>query len=176
MLKTKIILISAILTILSGCATPAAKQAMVIKPEAVSIVKQDQKGKFNVESVSGGKATNPMWTSQVSKENFEAALKESLLISGLTTSAPSTDQFKIDADLQSLKQPLFGLTFDVVSTVNYRVYKPGYEKHFPITATGRATPSDAFVAINRLKIANERSIQENITEFIKQLSATSDIK
>jgi hypothetical protein len=36
--------------------------------------------------------------------------------------------------------------------------------------------SEAFVAINRLKIANERTIQENITEFIKQLSSASDIK
>lgn len=149
---------------------------MVIKPETASIVKQDQKGKFNVESVSGGKATNPMWTSQVSKENFEAALKESLALSGLSTAEQSADQYKIDANLQSLKQPLFGLTFDVVSTVNYRVYKPGYEKQFPITATGTASVSDAFVAINRLKIANERSIQENITEFIKQLSTVSDIK
>lgn len=175
MFKTKIILISAILAILSGCASPASKQAMVIKPESVATVKQDQKGKFSVVGVSGGKATNPMWTSQVSKENFEAALKESLVLSGLTTPEQSTDQYKIDADLQSLNQPLFGLTFDVVSTVNYKVYKPGFEKQFPIVATGRATPSDALVAINRLKIANERSIQENITEFIKQLSA-ADIK
>ncbi len=70
---------------------------------------------------------------------------------------------------------MFGLTFDVVSTVNYKVYGEGVNKVFPVVATGTATTSDAFVAITRLKIANEKSIQENIKAFIKQLSA-SDIK
>ncbi len=174
---TKIILPLLLLSILSGCAAPATKQAMVIRTDAVSsIVKAEQKGKFSVDAVGGGKATNPMWTSQVSRESFEGALKESLAVAGLTSAEPSANQYKIDADLLSLKQPLFGLTFDVVSAVNYRVYKDGFEKQFPITATGTATTSDAFVAITRLKIANEKSIQANITEFIKQLSAANDIK
>lgn len=172
---TKIILPLLLLAILSGCAAPATKQAMVIRTDAVS-VKAEQKGKFIVDAVGGGKATNPMWTSQVSRESFDGALKESLAVAGLTSTESSANQYKIDADLLSLKQPLFGLTFDVVSTVNYRVYKDGFEKQFPITATGTATTSDAFVGITRLKIANEKSIQANITEFIKQLSTANDIK
>lgn len=162
--------------LLVGCAAaPANKEAMIIKQESFStVVKQEQKGKFAVNTVIGGKATNPFWTSQVSNENFEAALKESLLISGLS-SAENIAQYKIDADLVSLKQPVIGLTFDVISTVNYRVHKDGFEKLFPITATGTATTSDALFAVARLKIANEKSIQANIAEFIKQLYGT-DIK
>ena len=106
---------------------------------------------------------------------FGAALRESLAVAELASATASEGQYKIDADLVTLKQPLFGLTFDVVSTVNYRVYKEGFEKLMPITATGTATTSDAFVGITRLKIANEKSMQQNITEFIKQL-ANSDIK
>ena len=116
-----------------------------------------------------------MWTSQVSKETFGAALRESLAVAELASATASEGQYKIDADLVTLKQPLFGLTFDVVTTVNYRVYKEGFEKLMPITATGTATTSDAFVAITRLKIANEKSMQQNITEFIRQV-ASSNIK
>lgn len=176
MTTTKIVLPFLIIAILSGCAAPATKQAMIVQPSATLAVKNEQKGKFIVTKVTGGKATNPMWTSQVSQENFEGALKESLAASGLTSADESSNPFKVDADLVSLQQPLFGLTFDVVSTVNYRIYKDGYEKKFPITATGTATVSDAFVAIARLKIANEKSIQENIKEFIKQLSLADDIR
>jgi hypothetical protein len=46
------------------------------------------------------------------------------------------------------------------------------EKVFPIVATGTATTSDAFVAIARLKMANEKSIQENIKAFIQQLASS----
>jgi len=163
-----------VMAVLSGCAAaPANKQAMVVTP--VATVSAEQKGQFVVNSVAGGKATNPFWTSQVSNESFEAALKESLALSGLGTATGSDAKYKVDADLVSLKQPMFGLTFDVVSTVNYKVYGEGVNKVFPVVATGTATTSDAFVAITRLKIANEKSIQENIKAFIKQLSA-SDIK
>lgn len=163
-----------VLALLSGCAAaPANKQAMIVSPS--SAVNVEQKGKFVVNAISGGKATNPFWTSQVSNESFEAALKESLALSEFTAADSAVSKYKIDADLVSLKQPVFGLTFDVVSTVNYKVYGDGVDRVFPIVATGTATTSDAFVAITRLKIANEKSIQENIKEFIKQLSS-SDIK
>ncbi|MDP8568906.1 hypothetical protein [Methylophilus aquaticus] len=161
-----------VLAVLSGCAAaPANKQAMIVSP--VSQVSAEQKGKFVVNTVAGGKATNPFWTSQVSNENFEAALKESLALSGLSGPEGSAGKYKIDAELVSLKQPVFGLTFDVVSTVNYKVAGEGVEKVFPIVATGTATTSDAFVAITRLKIANEKSIQENIKAFIQQLSSST---
>lgn len=159
------------LALLSGCAAaPANKHAMVVSP--VSVVSAEQKGRFVVNSVTGGKATNPFWTSQVSNESFEAALKESLAFSGLSAADGADGKYKVDAELVSLKQPLFGLTFDVVSTVNYTVAGDGVKKVFPIVATGTATTSDAFVAISRLKIANEKSIQENIKAFIQQLSSS----
>lgn len=160
----------------TGCASPATKEGMLISPTVTQYTNPAQKGKFTVASVTGGKATNPMWTSQVSQENFESALKESLAIAGLTAVDTQTGQYKIDANLVSLDQPLVGLTFDVVSNVNYRVYKDGFEKILPIKATGTATFSDAAVAIARLRIANEKSIQNNITEFIKELGKLNELQ
>ena len=46
----------------------------------------------------------------------------------------------------------------------------GLSKSVPITVTGSATTSDAFVAIERLRIANERSILENIKAFINEFA------
>ncbi|NOT65812.1 MAG: hypothetical protein HOP06_07285 [Methylotenera sp.] len=175
-MSKKIILPILLIGLLGGCAAPATKESMIVRPNATSTpIKAEQKGKFVVKNVGGGSVTNPMWTSQVSKEAFDAALKESLATAGYTSDAPLDGQYKIDADLVTLKQPMFGLTFDVVSTVNYRIYKDAFEKIMSITATGTATTSDAFVGMTRLKIANEKSMQQNIAEFIKQLAA-SDIK
>ena len=173
-MSKKMILSAIVLAMLSGCAAaPANIQAMMVKPESVAnVVKEEQKGKFVVYAVAGGKSTNPFWTSQVSNENFEGALKDSLAASGLTNADKTASQYKIDAELVSLKQPMFGLTFDVVSTVNYRVHGASVDKIFPIVATGTATTSDAFVGVTRLKLANEKSVQANIMEFIKQLSAS----
>ena len=46
----------------------------------------------------------------------------------------------------------------------------GLSKSVPITVTGSATTSDALVAIERLRIANERSILENIKAFINEFA------
>lgn len=68
---------------------------------------------------------------------------------------------------------MFGLTFDVKSNIVYKLESTdpttSYSKSIPVNATGTATTSDAFVAIERLRIANERSILENIKALLKQL-------
>ncbi|MCB5184220.1 hypothetical protein LG201_03275 [Methylobacillus gramineus] len=83
------------LAALAGCASPATKEAMLISAETVQSVNPAQKGKFTVAAVTGGKATNPMWTSQVSQENFEGALKESLVLAGLTATDANGSQYKM---------------------------------------------------------------------------------
>ena len=63
------------------------------------------------------------------------------------------------------------MTFDVVSNVEYKLTRNGQVRVFPVTATGTATVSDAFVAIERLRLANERSMKENIRIFLAQVSS-----
>lgn len=171
LMNYKSLLIAAASIILVGCAAaPAQKEAMTVTKQSMSsVVKNEQKNKFEVKNITGGKTTNPFWTSQVSNQNFEGALKDSITAAGLNAEA-NNGKYKIDAELISIEQPIMGFTFDVVSTVNYKVYNDNFSKSFPITAKGSATTSDAFAGVTRLKIANERSILENITEFIKQLS------
>jgi len=77
---------------------------------------------------------------------------------------------KVEAELVELNQPIIGLTLDVKSTVNYKVTNQKDTQIFPITAIGTGTFSDAAIAIERLRIANEKSIKENIKQFIQKIS------
>lgn len=164
----KLILILVLSFLLFGCATPATQQAMTLNKSDLKInenQKSKLKGSVEVSNVIGGKETNPLWTSQVDSKTFKGALEDSLTAIGYR-SIDKNPKFQIDANLLELDQPLFGFTLSVKSNVNYTVKYGNNVQLIPIKAIGEATPSDAFVAIERLKIANERAISENIKAFI----------
>ena len=167
----------ALVSLLAACATPATRQGMSLGAEdlfAETVTPNPKlKSAVAVASVSGGKSTNPVWTSQVDDKGFREALEESLRLVGYL--APDADgaTHRVDVQLQELRQPLFGMTFDVDSRVEYRVATPSGQMLFPVNARGTAAVSDAFFGVERLRIANERSIKENIRAFIKQLSDES---
>jgi uncharacterized lipoprotein YajG len=159
---------------LAGCATPATSQAMTVKPGTIAPANAKLKGQVAVADVKGGKETNPLWTSQVDAAGFRKALTDSLAISGYLAPEGAPAKYKVSADLLALEQPLFGLTFDVKSDVKYQVTGASAPRTYDIKATGTASTSDAFVAIERLRIANERSVLENIKEFIGRLATIAD--
>lgn len=159
---------------LAGCATPATSQAMTVKPGTMAPANPRLKGQVAIAEVKGGKETNPMWTSQVDAPGFRKALNDSLAIAGYLATDPNAAKYKVSADLLSLDQPLFGFTFDVKSKVKYQVTGSGAPRSYDVQATGTASTSDAFVGVERLRIANERSILENIKEFMNRLAAFSE--
>ena len=169
------ILLVTLVTILSGCATSATQNAMAIGIQDIPAkLNTGLKEQINIRSVTGGKETNPLWTSQVDDAGFKGALDQSLLAIGYKSKSAAVAKMQIDAALQNIEQPLFGLTFDVKSTVLYTVNSESGQKVFPVTATGSASTSDAFLGFERLRIANERSIKENIKQFIQTISTFYD--
>ena len=160
--------------VLTGCATPSNKAAMSISKVEQAASNPEYLGAFKLGNILGGKETNPLWTSQVSNGSFKAALEDSLRNVRYLASG-SEGVFVIDANLQKLDQPLFGLTFDVTSEVSYRIEGRGYTKTLQIVSVGTATVSDAFIGIERLRIANERSIKQNITDFINTVDRDKDM-
>lgn len=155
---------------LSGCATPVNRQAMTVPADAaMPPANPALKGALAVRGVAGGKETNPMWTSQVDDASFRDALSDSLKNAGYLAPAGSQGQYAVSAELQNLDQPMFGLTMEVKSNVLYKIEGAGKSKSIPVTAVGSASPSDAFYGPARLALANERSILENLREFIRQL-------
>lgn len=156
---------------LSGCATSASQNAMSIGiGDVPAKLNPELKGNINIRNVSGGKETNPLWISTVDNQNFKSALEQSMTAIGYMAPKSSTAKYQVDATLQDLDQPLFGLSFDVKSTVSYTMSGESGQKIFPVTAIGTATISDAFFGMERMRIANERSIKENIKLFLKNIS------
>ena len=165
------LLATALISVMFGCATPASQSAMIVGMEDLQVKQSPRlKGQLIVDSVVGGTETNPMWKSKVDNIAFKGAIEQSLTLVGYRAINPNNAKYHIDVTMQDLDQPSFGMTFDVKSTILYTLRSDGDQKTFPVAAVGTATPSDAFMAIERLRIANERSIKENIKQFIRDLS------
>ena len=57
----------------------------------------------------------------------------------------------------------------MVADVTYTVSGGGASRTYPIKAKGKATFSDSPMGADRLRIANERAMQENIKQFLVAL-------
>jgi len=155
---------------LQGCASPATQQGMTVTPSMLERTNDTFKHAIRIESVAGGKDTNPLWTSQVGTEDFKKALTDSLGNAGYLATDDGQAKYALTANLLELDQPLIGLTLDVKSSVQYQLKGNGLDKSMPVRATGTAGFSDAAIAIARLRIASERSILENIKELLRQVA------
>lgn len=154
---------------LAACATPSNPALMTVPATPGLTASAGDPGYKSVTAVnvSGGKETNPLWTAQVSNADFKTALEASLAAAGYmgADGAPLT----VTASLIALKQPFAGLDLSVTSEVRYSVTGSGrilFDE--TVGATGTASMSDALIATERLKIANEKSIKENIREFLRR--------
>ena len=152
-----------------GCATSANYTGMMVTPSPAVQENPKLKGKVSIGIIGGGKETNPLWTSQVDNFGFKKALEASLASYGYLATSPENAVYRIDANLLDLSQPLLGLDLNVKSSVYYKVTYSGVTKQYSLLANGVATFSDAVLAYERLRIANEKAIQENIKQFMKEL-------
>lgn len=93
--------------LLSGCATPAKREAMV--PTNISL--NNGFDHSIAVHVTGGQETNPLWTSEVSNANFKAALEDAIRQSKLFSAVIQTDKtdYRLDVRLIELKQPIWAL-------------------------------------------------------------------
>jgi hypothetical protein len=122
--------------------------------------------------VSGGRETNPLWVSDVSSSDLAEALRLSLAVR--TMLAIRNERFKLEATMINLQQPMMGIDMTVTSRVRYRLTRLSdnaivFERE--ITAPFTAAFSSSFYGVERLKLANEGSIRENISQFLAALIA-----
>jgi hypothetical protein len=150
---------------LAACATP---QAMTVETGTVANPNPKYRNAIAVRSVTGGQMMNALTIMGVANEPFKAALEGSLAANGYLARA-GNPKFQIDAEILNLDQPLIGLDLDVTAYVSYKVSGPGVAATYPIKATARAGFSDSPLAADRMRIANERAMQENIRQFLQSL-------
>jgi len=169
----KIVALAIVGAAAQGCAQPAQVSGMVAPAPATDAwVNSPYKGAMNVGTVSGGQETNPLWTSMVGDKEFKEALEHSLAVNKLLAPTDSDAKYVVNAELNDLDQPLAGFDLTVSAKVDYRVTKKdASELAFGDTVESKYTASfsDAFVAVERLKLANEGAIRNNIKTFIDRL-------
>ncbi len=154
-----------------GCATPANQNAMTIsRGDVAPKANENLRNSIAVNNVTGGKSTNPLWTSQIDNAGFKEALEQSLALVGYKAANSSNAKYVLDVELKSVDQPLLGIDFSVTTTAVYSMTKNGEKKTFPITATGVAKFSEHWVGGERLRVANEKAVKENIGQFINKIT------
>ena len=168
----KIFFVICVSIMLLGCASSAKIEGMAYENEYGLKFLFDKRLHENVvvNDVSGGQITNPLWTSEISNEEFKLALKLSLKTQHLYS---ASGRYRLDAQLLEVKQPVFGLSFTVITKVKYTILDNRYGKVVldkVVVADYTATMGDSFWGIKRLRLANEGSAKNNIEKLIRSLS------
>ena len=173
---SKIIIAYAFVLFLAGCgASSAQRNNMAVQGSLVGSGQQydnSLKSNMTVIEVSGGKKTNPLWTSEIDNPEFKGALEDSLKTAGLLGDS-ATAKYQLKAELLKVKNPPFGFDMTVTTEIKYLLTESAGGKEIinkTITASYTAKVGDAFVAVKRLRLANEGSAKMNISEFLKELS------
>jgi len=168
----KLISISAVL-LMAGCAAPARFDQMSVYTSAQQ-TNPALKGGVGVADVTGGKDTNPGWKSEVSSDAFRRALELSFENSGLLSRILAGSKYRLTADLIKLDQPFAGIDMTVTSTVRYSLadassLKEVYGRTAQVSFTAKF--SDSPLGAERLRIANEGAVKENIKLLLNDLAS-----
>ncbi|EMP56290.1 hypothetical protein MSNKSG1_10463 [Marinobacter santoriniensis NKSG1] len=170
MRNARIFAVLAAVLYLSGCAS-GAKMGNMVYEGPVNTYDTALQSNVNVANVSGGEDTNPAWTSEIDNDAFAGALKQSLRKQGLLS---GDGRYQLEALLLEVDQPMFGLDFKVTTHVKYiltdRKNNGAVVLNETVVAPYTATVGDAFVAIKRLRLANEGSGKANIQSLLEKLS------
>lgn len=170
MRNARILAVLAALLYLTGCAS-GAKMGNMVYEGPVKAYDTALENNVTVTNVSGGKETNPAWTSEIDNDAFAGALKQSLQKQGLLS---GSGRYQLEALLLEVGQPMFGLDFKVTTHVRYILTDSDNNGtvvlNKTVVAPYTATIGDAFAAIKRLRLANEGSGKANIQGLLNKLN------
>lgn len=125
---------------------------------------------ITVGTVTGGEHTNPDWKSRISNSDFTDAVKNSLAGFGLLS---EDGRYNLSISLIRGERPSFGGDMIVATDIKYVLTdSQTRDKVFEETihASYTVTQKDAWLAIQRLRLANEGSAKESIKGFIGKLA------
>ena len=155
---------------LAACASAARPDMMIAQPLTAASPGAAGYKAFKIAPVDGGAKTNPMWMSNVSGPEFQQALEASLRAAGYLADDPTQATGEIKANLDGLDRPMAGLDMSVTARVRYAATQSGHEIFNDlVAATGTARLGESLIGVERLRIANEAAVRENIQAFIKRL-------
>jgi len=160
-----LVILALVAPALAAC---ASQEAMTVVGGSATNASPKYRNAMAVRVVSGGQVMNVLTVPGVANEPLKAALENTLGANGYLVKS-GTPKFYLDAEIQNLDQPLIGLDLDVTADVTYKVSSAGGVATYPIKTKGRATFSDSPIAADRMRIANERAMHQNIEQFLLAL-------
>ncbi|KAF1069996.1 MAG: hypothetical protein GAK45_00936 [Pseudomonas citronellolis] len=170
----RLLAISLFALLVTGCASSAKVENMQVTAQTAHAQTYEAtlQNNLKLDSVDGGRKTNPLWTSQIESADFRTALEQSLIRAGLLN---TTDKaaYSLRANLVRLDQPMFGFSFTVTSVVEYSLVENASGRvvwHDSVEAPFTAGVGDAFYGVTRLRLANEGSARQNIQQLLVRLS------
>lgn len=158
-------------SLIGGCATPAASKAMV--PETVAVEKTHPYS-VNVE-VTGGRATEPTGTPQISNDSFDEAISETL--EKAKTFAKVQDDrsgnYELNVIIFKVQQPSAGsaasVTLETGWTLTNRLTgEVVWQKALRSTYTAADDSDITFVG--RLKQATEGAAKDTIKQGVTEIT------
>lgn len=162
------IAVVALVAVVAGCASGAKPVAMVPTETTAVAADNTYRERVKIISVTGGEETQPLWLSEISSADFRSALETAISLAKFEN--PSGD-FSLQVELLEIDQPLLGISMTVGSTVRYTVTDVSQATVFSETVQASHTTAftEAFIGVERLRLAKEGSARANIREFIKRL-------
>jgi len=160
--------------VLSGCASPIMHSALV--PAAPAIVKQHVK---SVAVVAGGGAeTSAAGKSSVNDAELQmavaTAIKQSKVFSQVVEG--KNGDYVLNVNIFNLDQPNFGFSFTVTVEMGWTLTRADTGAvvwRESIKSGHTVSAGEAFAGVERLRLATEGAIRNNIEQGLGKLSALS---
>jgi len=156
---------------LTGCATPATKEAMT-----AGNITPVNKHPYSVSvKASGGTETGAMDSSNVSNADFKAAIESSIVQSGLFKQVVQGDggDYELTVNIVQLSKPTIGFNFTVNMEAAWSLTKVSDKSvvmRKVIRSSHTATMGDAFAGVTRLRMAVEGAAKKNIELGLQEVS------
>jgi len=141
----------------------AAQPAAAIAPNSTL------RGSIWLADVRGGQAANAVIRSDVGNAELQEALIESLRANHLLADRPDDARYSLSAELTDLDQPDSGTALTVTSKIRYELRAQRSNRpilKMTVSAPYTAKMSDSVIVFERMRLANEGSIRENIRVFV----------
>ena len=159
-------------SLLGGCATPTTSMGMT--PTAIQTTNMHAKS-VGV-TVAGGQETDATGKSQISNAMFSKALIDAINNSKTFSSVVQGKggDYLLTVTMFNMDQPSFGLSFTVKMEAGWtlqRVDNGAVVWQESIKSEHTATTSDAFVGVERLRLATEGAARNNIAQGLSKISS-----
>ena len=164
----RLIGMAVVVVLLSGCVSGAKLEGMVHRAPA-AVYPPTLVEAVEIGDVAGGKATNPLWMTEISNGAFSGALTASLAEQGLLA---ERGRYQLHAQLVAVERPIAGLNMTSTTHVFYQLVD-SQTGHALLTETivarHTARAGEAFFGGTRLRLAVEGAARENIRLLLERL-------